>query len=181
MADFDGEILSFDEDGEGFFNLDNYGDKLEAEKREANYLAELDEIEHLRKWLRNQHATKQMTYVRMREGLNRLNAKMESVERRHQGNEIPEPRVTLKKAGPGHGRWRDSPRQQARRDGKTHYFSESICPRKHQSPRYTSTGHCVECVTDWNAQNSYKAQKEWRERKKEEIKTKRLVANRSQD
>lgn len=81
----------------------------------------------------------------------------------------------------GRGRWRDSPRQQAQRAGKMHYFSKSLCPRKHQSARYTSTGQCVECVNDWNVQNSYKAQRDWRERKKEEIKANRLVANRSQD
>lgn len=46
--------------------------------------------------------------------------------------------------GTGKGRWRDSPRQIARRNGLVRYWGRP-CKRKCESPRYVSSGHCCEC------------------------------------
>lgn len=50
-----------------------------------------------------------------------------------------------KKPGVGKGRWRDSPRQVARRNGVSRYWGRP-CKANHDSARYVSTGQCVECL-----------------------------------
>ena len=56
-----------------------------------------------------------------------------------------------KESGTGKGNWRDGPRQVARRNGVSRYWGRP-CKAKHDSPRYVSTGQCVECMTlRWKA------------------------------
>ncbi len=50
-----------------------------------------------------------------------------------------------KKPGVGKGRWRDSPRQIARRNGLSRYWGV-LCKDNHDSPRYVSTGQCCKCL-----------------------------------
>ncbi len=56
-----------------------------------------------------------------------------------------------KKSGSGKGRWRDSPRQIARRNGLSRYWGGRVCGSNHESPRYVSTSQCVECQRNWSA------------------------------
>ncbi|MGL4357077.1 MAG: hypothetical protein ACRCTP_25180 [Aeromonas popoffii] len=45
-------------------------------------------------------------------------------------------------------------KQQAKRDGAIYYLPVDPCHYGHQSPRYVSDGHCVECRRNWHKTGS---------------------------
>ena len=158
-------------------------ERMEEAARKASYYAEIAGIEQLRLALRGGSLEgRDIDWKAQRRGREILDYREAVADAIYSGTPLPaalalepvevaepvKPRpwpksarvpgvdIPPKSKGEGRGRFRDSPRQVAKRAGHTHYWSGGVCLRGHNSARYVSTGQCMACMKEGVAEKRAK-------------------------